>query len=644
MKINMLVSNLFIKNFYFPMVLVVLSVLMVSCANSEKKEAVVVQSPDGRYVLNFEIDAQTGPSYNIRYMDKEIIGTSGLGFEMGDGQNPEGDIQIDKVVPQEVNSSWRPVYGEKNEYPDKYREALIVLKGAGAFYNLRIRAYNEGVAFRYEFPKSEGKIAKELTEFSLSPSATAWASLRAQSAIEKIKVSEIDSVVERPLLVQLDQSLFTAIGEAALVDYARMKLTNIPDRPGTLVSQLSSEVVLGSTVNKTPWRFVMAADNAGELLENNYLLLNLNEPNKIENTSWIKPGKVIRETTLTTQGGMACVDFAVKHNLQYIEFDAGWYGNEYDDSSDATTITVDPKRSKGPLDLLGVIKYARSKDIGVILYVNRRALEKQLDEVLPLLKSWGVSGIKYGFVNVGPQEWTSWLHEAVRKAADHGLMIDVHDEYRPTGYSRTYPNFMTQEGIRGDEESPDNMMVIKTIFTRMIAGAGDHTNCYFAPRVDEKMGSHASQLAKAVCVYSPWQFLYWYDRPQGSKPEEEGAGGSKEFIHEVPELAFFDALPTVWDDTKVIGGYPGEFAIIARKSGDDWFIGGLNGLAERTVTIPFNFLDNDKTYGATIYSDDAGSDSVTKVSITNSKVTAADVVDYKLLAKNGLAIHLKVAK
>ncbi len=626
------------------MVLVVLSVLMVSCANSEEKEAAVVQSPDGRYVLNFEIDAQTGPSYNIRYMDKEIIGTSELGFEMGAGQNPEGDIQIDEVVPQEVNSSWKPVYGEKNEYPDKYREALIVLKGAGAFYNLRIRAYNEGVAFRYEFPKSEGKIAKELTEFSLSPSATAWASLRAQSAIEKIKVSEIDSVVERPLLVQLDQSLFTAIGEAALVDYARMKLTNIPDRPGTLVSQLSSEVVLGSTVNKTPWRFVMAADNAGELLENNYLLLNLNEPNKIENSSWIKPGKVIRETTLTTQGGMACVDFAVKHNLQYIEFDAGWYGNEYEDSSDATTITVDPKRSKGPLDLLGVIKYARSKDIGVILYVNRRALEKQLDEVLPLLKSWGVSGIKYGFVNVGPQEWTSWLHEAVRKAADHGLMIDVHDEYRPTGYSRTYPNFMTQEGIRGDEESPDNSMVTKTIFTRMIAGAGDHTNCYFAPRVDEKMGSHASQLAKAVCVYSPWQFLYWYDRPQGSKPEEEGAGGSKEFIHEVPELAFFDALPTVWDDTKVIGGYPGEYAIIARKSGDDWFIGGLNGLDERTVTIPFNFLDNDKTYGATIYSDDAGSDSVTKVSITNSKVTAADVVDYKLLAKNGFAIHLKVAK
>ena len=626
------------------MVLAMLSTLMVSCANTKEKEEVIVKSPDGRYTLNFRIDTKSSPTYNIRFMDKEIIGTSGLGFEMGEGHNAKGDIHIEGVETNEVRATWKPVYGEKNEYPEKYHESLIILKGEGAFYNIRIRAYDEGLAFRYEFHNAKGNITQEVTEFSLPPSATAWASLRAQSAIEEIQVSQIDSVVERPLLIQLDPSLFTAIGEAALVDYARMKLTNSSDRPGTLVSQLSSEVVLGSGVNKTPWRFVMAGESAGEILENNYLLLNLNEPNKLKNTSWIKPGKVIRETTLTTQGGIACIDFAVKHNLQFIEFDAGWYGNEYDDKSDATTITVDPKRSKGPLDLLRVIKYARSKDIGVILYVNRRALEKQLDEVLPLIKSWGVSGVKYGFVNVGPQEWTSWLHDAIRKAADHGLMIDVHDEYRPTGYSRTYPNFMTQEGIRGDEESPDNSMVIKTLFTRMIAGAGDHTNCYFAPRVDEKMGSHASQLAKAVCVYSPWQFLYWYDRPQGSKPEEEGAGGSKEFIQEVPELKFFDELPTVWDDTKVIGGYPGEYAIMARKSGDDWFVGALNGADERMISIPFDFLNDDKTYEATIYTDDAGSTSVTKVSLKNRKIVASDTVDFKLLVKNGLAIHLKLAK
>ena len=643
MKMHIVTSNLFIENFYRSMVFLMLSAMIISCSDVKEKKETAVQSPDGRYVLSFKIDEERGPTYNVSFMGKEVIGTSGLGFEMGAAQSTTADIRIDKIETNAVDSSWKPVYGERNEYLDKYHEALIVLTGEGTTYNLRIRAYNEGVAFRYEFPQPEGKIVKERTEFSLSPSATAWASLRAQSPIEKIKVSEIDSVVERPLLMQLDESLFAAIGEAALVDYARMKFMGKSGRPGTLVSQLDSEVNLGGVLDKTPWRFVMAGETPGELLENNYLLLNLNEPNKIENTSWIKPGKVIRETTLTTQGGMACVDFAVKHNLQYIEFDAGWYGNEYDDASDATTITVDPKRSKGPLDLLSVIDYARSKDIGVILYVNRRALEKQLDEVLPLLKSWGVSGIKYGFVNVGSQEWTSWLHDAVRKAADHGLMIDVHDEYRPTGYSRTYPNYMTQEGIRGDEESPDNSMVTKTLFTRMIAGAGDHTNCYFAPRVDEKMGSHASQLAKAVCIYSPWQFLYWYDRPEGSKPEEEGAGGSKDFIQEVPELKFFDALPTVWDDTKVVDGYPGKYAIVARKSGSDWFVGAINGDDERTVAISFDFLDDDKTYEATIYTDDAGSTTVTKVSIANKNIMATDVGDFKLLPKNGLAIHLKIA-
>ena len=419
-----------------------------------------------------------------------------------------------------------------------------------------------------------------------------------------------------------------------------MKFVNEKNDSGTLVSELSSEVV-GRAGLKTPWRFVMAAKKPGDLLENNYLLLNLNAPNEISDTSWIKPGKVIRESTLTTRGGLACVDFAVKHNLQFIEFDAGWYGNEYDDASDATTVTIDPKRSKGPLDLPKVIEYAKSKDIGVILYVNRRSLEKQLDEVFPLFRSWGVSGVKFGFVNVGPQEWTSWLHHAIRQAADYELMIDTHDEYRPTGYSRTYPNFMTQEGIRGDEASPDNSMVLNTIFTRMIAGAGDQTNCYFAPRVAKTMGSHASQLAKAVCIYSPWQFLFWYDRPDGSQSEVEGAGGSKEFIQELPELAFYDALPTVWDDTKVIEGYPGEYAIIARKSDDDWFVGVLNGNTERTIEIPMDYLSQGNNYEAIIYSDDPSMDTQTNVKIETQKVTSKDTLRYSINKSNGVAIQLR---
>jgi alpha-glucosidase len=258
-----------------------------------------------------------------------------------------------------------------------------------------------------------------------------------------------------------------------------------------------------------------------------------------------------------------------------------------------------------------------------------------------LFRSWGIKGVKYGFVNVGPQEWTTWLHDAVRKAADHQLMVDIHDEYRPTGYSRTYPNLMTQEGIRGDEESPDNAMVLKTVFTRMIAGAGDHTNCYFAGRVDEKRGSHASQLAKLVCVFSPWQFVYWYDRPLDSDISETGAGGSRNRILELPELAFIDEVPTVWDDTRVIDGFPGEFAIIARRSGNRWFIGALNGPEDRDFDIHLDFLTKGSRYEATLYFDDPDAGTITRVGIEEQIVSSTNNITRMIKAGNGLAIILE---
>ena len=534
--------------------------LFVSC--SERKE-VQVESPNGLYEFTCNLDEEANElNYAISFGGKEVIHASRLGFAFSEEGEEHHDIIFKDVTRKNVNSSWKPVYGERDEYPEEYSGIIINLQERGKNYKLHVRAYNEGVAFRYEFPDGNTHITGEKTEFALPDKTILWASERAQSEIFKIPVSRVEKPLDRPLLMQLPDSLFVAIGEGGLVDFARMKFTRSADVQATLRARLDGEVTFKAAFN-TPWRFIMAAEKPGQILEHNYLLLNLNEPNQIEDISWIKPGKVIREVTLTTRGGKACVDFAAKHRLQFVEFDAGWYGHEYDSSSDATTISVDPKRSKGPLDLHQVISYAETRGIGIILYVNMRALEKQLDDILPLFRSWGIKGVKYGFVNVGPQEWTTWLHDAVRKAADHQLMVDIHDEYRPTGYSRTYPNLMTQEGIRGDEESPDNAMVLKTVFTRMIAGAGDHTNCYFAGRVDEKMGSHASQLAKLVCVYSPWQFVYWYDRPPDSDISEIGAGGSRNRILEVPELVFIDEVPTVWDDTRVIDGFPGEFAIIA---------------------------------------------------------------------------------
>ena len=229
-------------------------------------------------------------------------------------------------------------------------------------------------------------------------------------------------------------------------------------------------------------------------------------------------------------------------------------------------MNVDPKRSPGPLDLHEVIRYAGERGIGIILYVNRRALERQLDEILPLYRQWGVKGVKYGFVHVGSQTWTRWLHEAVRKAAEHRLMVDIHDEYRPTGYSRTYPNLMTQEGIAGDETSPVNQLTLTILFTRMLAGAADNTICYYDQRVDRN-ASHAYQLAKAVCLYSPWQFLYWYDRPPAAPQDKGGAGNARTALGDEPELEFFDHMPTVWDDTRVLQGQIGQYAVIARRRG-----------------------------------------------------------------------------
>ena len=632
------------KNIFRSLGIFVLALVFQSCTSAND---VHVSSPNGKF--RFELLTEDSQLYYRAFFDdKEIIGKSILGFELSDTSNTTQNLEIKEVKESKVATDWKPVYGERNLYPEQYHQSIVTFSSKDQktpLFQLNIRAYNEGLAFQYAFENAgQLTIDAELTEFTLPANSEVWVSEQAQGAINKTKLAEISNkIVERPLLAELSDSLFVALGEAALVDFARMKFALADEKSTTLVASLDSKVVFDGPFT-SPWRTIMAGNSTGELLENNYLLLNLNAPNAIKNSDWIKPGKVIREVTLTTDGGIACVDFAVKHNLQYIEFDAGWYGNEYDDASDATTITVDPNRSKGPLDLKQVIKYAESKGIGVILYVNRRALEKQLDEVLPLLKSWGVKGIKYGFVNVGPQEWTSWLHEAVRKAADHGLMIDIHDEYRPTGYSRTYPNLMTQEGIRGDEESPDNTMVLKTLFTRMLAGAGDHTNCYFAERVDSKMGSHASQLAKAVMIYSPWQFLYWYDRPENSPGAHKGAGNSTNFILEVPELTFFDQMPTVWDDTKVLSGYPGEYAVVARRSEDTWFVGALNGIQERDSEISFDFLDPNQAYTATIFTDDEEMKTHSRVALEKRNLTSEDVMNFKLGKHKGMAMVIKSTK
>jgi alpha-glucosidase len=567
-----------------------------------------------------------------------------LGGFIFDSKLFQNGFEIIDIKKRSKNETWRPLYGERNSVLNKFNEVELTLVSKGhsrKIIKLICRAYDEGIAFRYLFDAEFYKnavVLEELTTFNFSKDSEAWITNRAQGYYKKDKISTIIKGVERPLVVEQSNASFLAIGEAALVDFARMKFKNNSKKNNSIQTELQGKVDLKQAQYKTPWRFVMVGNSAGQLLNNNYFLENLNTPNEINDPSWVKPGKVIREVTLTTKGGIACVDFAAKHNIEYVEFDAGWYGNEHDDASDATTITLDPKRSPGPLELRNVIDYADKKGVGIILYVNHRSLETQLDAVLPILQSWGVKGVKYGFVNVGSQKWTSWLHAAIRKAAKYKLMVDVHDEYRPTGYSRTYPNLMTQEGIRGDEESPSSEHTLTTLFTRMIAGAGDNTNCYLAPRVVEKMGGKAGQLAKTILIYSPWQFLYWYDRPEGAPIKKGGAGAARGVLHENLDLTFYDELPTVWDKTEVLEGEIGKYATIARKNGEDWFIGSLVANIDRTVEIPLSFLDKRVDYEAVIYFQTSEGLKNNILKTEKIRVTRKSVISKELIKTSGFAV------
>ena len=611
--------------------------------------ATTIKSPNGQIALSFDVKDVAGlkscPVYEVFFKGKPVVAESRLGFDLSDGSTLGNNLKILSTDITGFDSTWKPIYGERSTIRNNYNQLVAKLRQKKApFQTLELvfRCYDSGVALRYTIHKSDSHsdiaIKSENTEFRFLDDHVTWCVTTAQGEYRKTTISKMGSGVERPLTIKMDDNTYVAIAEASLVNYARMKLARSKTGPLCIVSLLSGDV-RSSLPLTTPWRVIMIAESPARLLESNDIILNLNDPCKITDTSWIKPGKVIREVSLTTIGGKACVDFAVKHNLQYVEFDAGWYGSEYSDESDARTITVDPKRSHGPLDLHQVIRYAKERNIGIILYINRRALERQLDDVLPLYQKWGIKGLKYGFVQVGSQRWTTWLHEAVRKAAQHQLMVDVHDEYRPTGYSRTYPNFMTQEGIAGDETKPSNSLTLTILFTRMLAGAADNTICYYDSRVDTN-ASHAYQLAKAVCLYSPWQFLYWYDRPKDSPRKKGGAGGQKNVIGDEPELEFFDSVPTVWDDTRVIHGSIGEYAVIARRCGENWFIGCMNSGKARTLNVPLDFLQPGKEYVAFIYSDDKTVSTKTHVRIHRFPVKSDTVLKVTMTAKGGQAVRI----
>lgn len=648
--------------------------LVMFLASCDEEQKLQLASPNGNseIVLSPASQEEGGlVNFSVLYKGRQVILPSSLQL-LTEDLDFGSKVEISELGRVSVEEEWTTRFGELSQVPNRYSQASFRLKGERAEVLLTCRAYDEGVAFSYQIPKQNGlediAIDDELIHYRFEQDFPVWTTperepgkLTAQGEYSRVPLSELPYGAERPLVIEQDSQV-VALAEARLVDFARLSFSADPAGGLSILSNLDGKMVqtVQDTVTgalksqrqghskvkahlplQSSWRVVMLADDHGQLLEQNYLIQNLNPPSAIEDESWIEPGKVLRETTLTTQGAMAAIDFVADHQMQYVHFDAGWYGNEMKDSSDATTVTLDPKRSKGPFDMKAVTAYAKSKGIKVMLYVNRRSLERQLDELLPLFAEWGIAGIKFGFVRVGDQQATAWLHEAIAKAAAYQMVVDVHDEYRPTGFSRTYPNLLTQEGIAGDETSVSNEHTLITMFTRMLAGAADNTVCYYNKRV-ETMGSHASQLAKTVCLFSPLQFLYWYDKPAASPEKLDGLWGDTKHIGNEPELEFFDQVPTTWDETKVLEAEIARLGVVARRKGGSWYIGGISGPETRAVNLDFSFLDQGQKYVAKLYTDDESIETRTHVKVEELELTAEDQLVLQLEANTGFAMSIEL--
>ncbi|MBQ2210631.1 MAG: glycoside hydrolase family 97 N-terminal domain-containing protein [Prevotella sp.] len=612
-----------------------------------------LSSPDGKYTISID-----GMTYSVTFNGKTVVEKSLLGVNIdnrlfesalavprGEYKDWSSDLQLKGEERSSVDTTWTPLYGENAQIRDHYNQLVLHYEkgsnGQGTVsegYDKRkyyamdivVRAYNEGIAFRYHFPETANSlflhITGERTSFTMPEGTKAWYEEWAQAPYEvkSLKIKDhswFES--ERPLLLQTPDGTYVALLEAAMKDYTRGKFKLAKDNELQVAMYDCADII---SPYDTPWRVIMAGERAVDLINHKDLVLNLNQERALKDWSWIRPGKTFRSGKLEKSAIFKSIDFCKEFGFDYVELDAGWYGPEGKVASDARKV-IETRNFTMP----EVCDYARSKGIGVWVYVNQRALYQQLDELLPLYQKWGISGIKFGFVHIGNQQWSTWLHDAIEKCAKYHIMIDIHDEYRPTGLSRTYPHLLTQEGIRGNEEMPDADHNTLLPFTRYLCGPGDYTLCYFNSRVKNTKGH---QLAMAAVYYSPLQFYFWYDNPYPKGWDSA-------------ELKFWKDCPVVFDESIALDGQPGEYIIQARRSGKDWYIGAMTNKEGRTVTIPTDFLPVGK-YEVEIYNDDPTLDTQTKVSmrsqIVNCKSSnrkSAKPIALTLQPSGGAALHFK---
>jgi len=583
------------------------------------------------------------PTYELEYQGRTVLQPSTLGLTASDGAYAAPFTLVSTGTVTHTGT-WHDDFGTRSTVPDSYTELTTTLESAsGHELSIVLRAYDEGLGFRYVLGQEQGRaaftIGSEQSTFDLVDDATVLAHPNGHQqntpTVTPATGLTAGMTYARPLTV-LGDGYAATITESDQLDYTRMFLTPLDVASGTLVSKLDGatggvnlgtgwtdtpvKVDVSSTSFSTPWRTVVLGDDEGELLDHGYLVKSLAAPSALEDTSWVHPGRQFRGTTLTTPGGKAAVDFAAERNLDYVLFDAGWYGPE----GSATNLYA-PIANFDPAT---IGTYARSKGVKIILYVNYRALWAHyqagtLDDWFHYAAdNWGVGGIKFGFVPVGSQLATTTVYDWVSLAADAHLVVDIHDELLPTGVERTYPNLLTTEGVFGDEENPSATQDLTSLFTRGVVGPSDHTWCFMLTRNTSRSFRYASTIVWSTGL----QTLYWYD------------SGPTTF-NPAPEL--WDNLPAAWDETRTLEASVTDHATVARRSGDSWYIGAITS-ADRTATIDLGFLAAGTVYRAAAFAP-TSTDTANGLGSGTFLVDSHTVLSPAMKASTGYALRLTPA-
>lgn len=636
------------------------------------QKSINLSSPDGniRYVFRLK---EKIPLYNIYFKNKSIINDSELGLSFLENGTFKNNLKILKPVFRKGEEKYELVVGKAKSVHDKFHEVVIPLQeinAPGRRINLIVRTFNDGLAFRYEFPQQENwntfSLTEESTDFRFSGNpkvltlflpgfTTSHEGLYTSLLLGEIKE---DTLMDIPTLFELPNQAYVAVTEAALTDYAGMYLIK---RNGILTSKLSPlpETSSGIRVkaalpHQSPWRVLLISDRIGALIESN-ILTSLNEPCKIEDVSWVKPGKttwpwwngnITPDTTFAPGNNFETnkyfIDFCSRNGIEYhsvVEYGGHeWYVSDGENFFPGPN--TDVTKPVPGLNMQQVCDYASEKKVGIRLWVHWAALYPKIDEAFLQYEKWGIKGLMVGFMDRDDQEMVKIQEEILQKAAKHKLHIQFHGAYKPTGLSRTYPNEFTREGVLNyeynkwsDLVNPDHDIHIP--FTRMLAGPTDY-----------HMGGFRS--------VSPSQFKIQYSRPLmlGTRCHmlamyvvlENYLGMACDYpaaYEGQPGFDFLKKVPVTWDETKVLNAKLNEYITIARRKNNEWFIGVITNSKAREITVPLNFLDKG-LYFAEIYRDaDDADENPNHLTRHNQDITNADSLKLRLAAGGGAVMVIK---